>query len=190
VKLPPKPKQYTDPTLMDPAYAILRIAGTDRSLHPDIDTAAFVTERGRTVLHAALTSCLHDLFELSARERLTGAQVFSGDLTTIDSDMEANFELPSAKMPVPIFVGTGLADGEAGTAQQYNAVVGMCTAGTQVEWHTYPGLTHNGAVNVSLRDSLPFVKRLVSGQGMAGTCDHIEPLGPPQPADKSTPFND
>jgi hypothetical protein len=190
VKLPPKPKQYTDPTLMDPAYAILRIAGTDRSLHPDIDTAAFVTEKGRMVLHAALTSCLHDLFDLSAREKLTGAQVFSGDLTTIDSDMEANFELPSAKMPVPIFVGTGLADAEAGTAQQYNAVVGMCTAGTQVEWRTYPGLTHNGAVNVSLRDSLPFVQRLVSGQAIAGTCDHIEPLGPPQAADKGTPFND
>jgi Secretory lipase len=190
LKLAPKPAQYTDPTLMDPAYAILRIAGTDRSLHPDIDTSAFVTEKGRTLLHAALTSCIHDLFDLSAREKLTGAQVFTGDLATIDSDMEANFELPSARMPVPIFVGTGLADGEAGTAQQYNAVAGMCTAGTQVEWRTYPGLTHNGAVNVSLRDSLPFVQRLMSGQTITGTCGHIDPPGPPQPADRSVPFND
>ena len=190
LKLAPKPAQYTDPTLMDPAYAILRIAGTDRSLHPDIDTAAFVTEQGRPLLHAALTSCIHDLFDLSAREKLTGAQVFSGNLATIDSDMEANFMLPSARMPVPIFVGTGLADGEAGTAQQYNAVVGMCTAGTRVEWRTYPGLTHNGAVNVSLHDSLPFVKRLLSGQTIDATCGHIEPLGPPQPADQSVPFND
>jgi hypothetical protein len=175
---------------MDPAYAILRIAGTDRSLHPDIDTSAFVTEKGRTLLHAALTSCIHDLFDLSAREKLTGAQVFTGELATIDSDMEANFELPSPRLPVPIFVGTGLADGEAGTAQQYNAVAGMCTAGTQVEWRTYPGLTHNGAVNVSLRDSLPFVQRLMSGKAIAGTCAHIDPPGPPQPADKSVPFND
>jgi Secretory lipase len=190
LKLAPKPAQYTDPTLMDPAYAILRIAGTDRSLHPDIDTSAFVTEKGRTLLHAALTSCIHDLFDLSAREKLTGAQVFAGNLAAIDSDMEANFELPSAKMPVPILVGTGLADGEAGTAQQYNAVAGMCTAGTPVEWRTYPGLTHNGAVNVSLRDSLPFVQRLMSGQTIAGTCGHIDPPGPPQPADKSVPFND
>ena len=190
LKLAPKPAQYTDPTLMDPAYAILRIAGTDRSLHPDIDTSAFVTEKGRTLLHAALTSCIHDLFDLSAREKLTGAQVFTGNLATIDSDMEANFELPSARMPVPIFVGTGLADGEAGTAQQYNAVAGMCTAGTPVEWRTYPGLTHNGAVNVSLRDSLPFVQRLMSGRAIAGTCGHIDPPGPPQPADKSVPFND
>ena len=189
LKLPPKPAQYTDPTLMDPAYAILRIAGTDRSLHPDIDTSAFVTEKGRGLLHAALTSCVHDLFELSARENLTGAQVFSGDLAAIDADMEANFELPSASLAVPIFVGTGLADGEAGTDQQYNAVVGMCTAGTRVEWHTYPGLTHNGAVNVSLRDSLPFVQRLVAGQPIDGTCGHLAPPGPPQPADKTVPFN-
>ncbi len=190
VKLPPKPAQYTDPTLMDPAYAILRIAGTDRSLHPEIDTAEFVTTQGRPLLHAALTSCVHDLFDLSAREKLTGAQVFTGNLATIDSDMEANFEFPSARMPVPIFVGTGLADGEAGTAQQYNAVAGMCAAGTSVEWHTYPGLTHNGAVNGSLQDSLPFVERLVSGKTGPGSCGHVEPLGPPQKADPSVPFND
>ena len=190
VKLPPKPAQYTDPTLMDPAYAILRIAGTDRSLHPEIDTAEFVTARGRPLLHAALTSCVHDLFDLSAREKFTGAEVFTGNLATIDSDMEANFEFPSARMPVPIFVGTGLADGEAGTAQQYNAVAGMCAAGTSVEWHTYPGLTHNGAVNVSLQDSLPFVQRLMTGKAGQVSCGHVEPLGPPQKADPGVPFND
>jgi Secretory lipase len=191
VKLPPKPAQYTDPTLMDPAYAILRIAGTDRSLHPEIDTAEFVTAQGRPLLHAALTSCVHDLFDLSAREKLTGAQVFTGNLATIDSDMDANFEFSSARMPVPIFVGTGLADGEAGTAQQYNAVAGMCAAGTSVEWHTYPGLTHNGAVNASLQDSLPFVERLMSGKAATqAICGHVEPLGPPQKADPSVPFND
>jgi hypothetical protein len=190
MKLPPKPAQYTDPTLMDPAYAILRIAGTDRSLHPEIDTAEFVTAQGRPLLQAALTSCVHDLFDLSTREKLTGSQVFTGNLAAIDSDMEANFEFPSARMPVPIFVGTGLADGEAGTAQQYNAVVGMCAAGTSVEWHTYPGLTHNGAVNGSLQDSLPFVQRLMSGKAAQGSCGHVEPLGPPQKADPSVPFND
>jgi hypothetical protein len=104
--------------------------------------------------------------------------------------MAANFEFPSARMTVPIFVGTGLADGEAGTAQQYNAVVGMCAAGTQVEWHTYPGLTHNGAVNGSLRDSLPFVERVLAGKAVQGTCGHIEPIGPPQKAEVGVPFND
>jgi hypothetical protein len=187
--LPPEPAQYTDPTAMDPAYAMLRIAGTDRSLHPDTDTSTFVTAKGRALLHAALASCLHDLFDLSAREKLTGAQVFAGNLAAIDSDMEANFELPSGKMPVPIFVGTGLADAEAGTAQQYNAVTAMCAAGTQVEWHTYPGLTHNGAVNVSLHDSLPFAQRLLNGQHVQGTCARLAPLGPPQTADPGIPFN-
>lgn len=189
VLLPPKPAQYTDPTQMDPAYAILRIAGTDRSLHPDIDTADFVTQTGGPLLHTALTACLHDLFDLSARMKLTGAEVFKGNLSAIDSDMEANFELPSTRFQVPVFVGTGLADGEAGTAQQYNAVLGLCAARTRVEWHTYPGLTHNGAVNGSLRDSLPFAQRLLSGQTIDGTCDHIAPIGPPQPADKDVPFN-
>ena len=65
----------------------------------------------------------------------------------------------------------------------------MCAAGTQVEWHTYPGLTHNGAVNVSLHDSLPFALRLLKGQPAQGTCAHLAPLGPPQKADPSIPFN-
>jgi hypothetical protein len=190
LKLPPKPKQYTDPTLMDPAFGILRIAGTDRSLHPDVDTVEFVTEKGRELLHAAMTSCLHDLFAFTAREKLTGAQVFKGNLAAVDSDMEANFMLPSPEMPVPIFVGTGLSDREAGTDQQYNAVARMCDAGTQVEWHTYPGLTHNGAVNGSLRDSLPFVERLMSGKTAHTTCGHVEPPGPPQKATAGVPFND
>ena len=116
------------------------------------------------MLHAAQTSCLHDMFKLSASEHLTGAQVFVADLKPIDADMEDNFMFPDAKMPTPVFVGTGLADAAAGTTQQYNAVANLCAAGTLVEWHTYPGLSHNGAVNGSLRDSVPFVRRVL-GEG-------------------------
>ena len=190
LQLTAKPAQYSDPRLMDPAFAMLRIAGTDRSLHPEADTAAFVTDKGREMLHAAQTSCLHDMFKLSARDHLTGTQVFVADLKPIDADMEDNFRFPSAKMPTPVFVGTGLADAAAGTTQQYNAVANLCAAGTLVEWHTYPGLSHNGAVNASLRDSLPFVQRLFAGQTTAGTCANITPLGPPEQPVPGVPFND
>ena len=190
LKLTAKPAQYSDPKLMDPAFAMLRIAGTDRSLHPEADPAAFVTDKGREMLHAAQTSCLHDLFKLSASEHLTGAQVFVADLKPIDADMEDNFMFPSAKMPTPVFVGTGLADAAAGTTQQYNAVANLCAAGTLVEWHTYPGLSHNGTVNASLKDSLPFVQRLLAGQAIAGTCASVTPLGPPEKPTPNVPFND
>ena len=185
-----KPAQYSDPKLMDPAFAMLRIAGTDRSLHPQANTEAFVTAQGREMLHTAQTSCLHDMFKLSTREHLTGAQVFVADLEPIDADMEENFMFPSAKMPTPVFVGTGLADAAAGTTQQYNAVANMCAAGTRVEWHTYPGLSHNGAVNASLQDSLPFAQRLLAKQAIVGTCANVTPLGPPERPAPDVPFND
>jgi hypothetical protein len=104
--------------------------------------------------------------------------------------MEDNFMFPSAKMPTPVFVGTGLADAAAGTTQQYNAVANLCAAGTSVEWHTYPGLSHNGAVNASLQDSLPFVQRLLAGRAIAGTCANVTPLGPPEQPAPNVPFND
>jgi pimeloyl-ACP methyl ester carboxylesterase len=185
-----KPAQYSDPRLMDPAFAMLRIAGTDRSLHPQANTEAFVTARGREMLHAAQTSCLHDMFKLSTREHLTGAQVFVADLEPIDADMEETFMFPSAKMATPVFVGTGLADAASGTTQQYNAVANMCAAGTRVEWHTYPGLSHNGAVNASLQDSLPFAQRLLAQQAIVGTCANVTPLGPPERPAPDVPFND
>ena len=190
LKLTAKPAEYSDPKLMDPAFAMLRIAGTDRSLHPELDPAGFVTDKGRELLQAAQTSCLHDLFKLSARDHLTGAQVFVSDLKPLDADMEDHFVFPDAKMPTPVFVGTGLADAAAGTTQQYNAVVNLCAAGTVVEWHTYPGLSHNGAVNASLKDSLPFVRGVLAGRGVVGTCAHVAPVGPPEKPVAGVRFND
>jgi hypothetical protein len=66
----------------------------------------------------------------------------------------------------------------------------MCAAGTLVEWHTYPGLSHNGAVNASLQDSLPFVQRLFAKQTITGTCASVTPLGPPEQPSPNVPFND
>jgi len=187
--LPAKPAAYTDPAQMDPSFAMLRIAGTDRSLHPELATENFVTAQGRDLLHAARTSCLHDMFDLSRREGLTGAKIFVSDLKPIDSDMEDNFELPSAKLTVPIFAGTGLADSEAGTAGQYIAVIAMCRAGTDVQWHRYPGITHNGAVNWSLRDSLPFVRQLMSGIKPTSDCAEVSAPGPIQRPNSGVPYN-
>ena len=111
--------------------------------------------------------------------------MFTGNLATIDSDMEANFEFPSARMPVPIFVGTDwrmVRPARPSNTTRWRACARRVRrlSGTPI-----PGLTHNGAVNGSLRDSLPFVERLVSGKTAPGSCGHVEPLGPPQKADPS-----
>lgn len=175
-----KSDTLTDPHHMDPGFAMLRIAGIDRALHPELDPAQFVRPAGLALLREARSACLHDLFDLSARQGLTGQQVFVEDLNPIDDRMNANFDFPDAHMPVPIFAGTGLADDMAGTQGQYNAVKAMCGAGSNVQWHVYPGEDHSSAVNVSARDSIPFALALLAGQRPSSNCATIAPPGPVQ----------
>jgi hypothetical protein len=188
---PAKGKAYTDPSQMDPGFAMLRFAGTDRALHPDMDPQTYLTDTGKLLLHVAQTGCLHDLFKAAATAGISkGGALFSRSIAPVDSDMEANFDLPNGHIDIPVFVGTGLADAMAGTAGQYNAVAAMCAAGTQVTWHTYPGLTHNGTVNASLPDAMAFTGRAMSAAAPSGTCRAILPPGKIQAAAPGIPFND
>lgn len=185
---PAKPAEYTDPTKMDGAFAMLRIGGIDRALHPEIDAADYVTAKGRKMLTAARTTCLHEMFQLEKAENITGPESFSRDITPIDGDMEKNFRIPPTKLTVPVFAGTGLADGMAGTEGQYNAVKAMCKAGSPIQWHVYPGLSHGGAVNGSLVDSIPFAQALLAGKPVAENCASIQPPGPLQEVKADVPF--
>jgi hypothetical protein len=65
-------------------------------------------------------------------------------------------QYPYPKFARPLFVGAGL-------------------AGFAVEMHYYPGQDHNGTVNASLVDSVPFAKKLFAGQRIAGNCASVKP---------------
>ncbi|WP_260928875.1 lipase family protein [Novosphingobium sp. 9] len=175
-----KSKAMTDVHFMNPGFGMLRIAGIDRSLHHELDPAAFVQPAGYPLLKAARTQCLHALFDMADQNKLTGEQVFVPDLQPIDGTMEANFEFKDAHIPGPLFVGTGLADDMAGTQGQYNAVKAMCAAGTNLQWHTYPGEDHGSTVNTSAKDSIPFALALLAGKLPTSNCATISPPGPVQ----------
>jgi hypothetical protein len=183
-----KDAALTDPTKMDGGFAMLRVGGIDRALHPDQDPATVVTPKGAVMLHAARTACLHDLFELARREGISGANSFTPAVKAYDADMEPAFAIPAVRLSVPVFAGTGLADSMAGTAGQYDAVKALCAAGSRIQWHTYPGLSHGGAVNGSLVDSMPFAKALLAGKPVADTCGSIRPPGPVQQPTPGIPF--
>ena len=175
-----KEQRLTDVHFMDPGFGMLRIAGIDRALHPELDPARFVKPAGDALLRESRKACLGALFAMSAQDKLTGQQVFVDDLAPIDSAMEGAFAFPDAHIPGPLFVGTGLADNMAGTQGQYNAVKAMCAAHTDVQWHTYPGEDHGSTVNVSARDSIPFARVLLAGQVPGSNCATIAPPGPVQ----------
>ena len=84
--------------------------------------------------------------------------------------VEAVEDYPTLRFAHPVFVGTGLADTAVLPQHQYGIAAAACRAGSIVETHYYPGQSHGGAVNASLVDSVPFVRKLFAGQPVAGNC--------------------
>ena len=55
-------------------------------------------------------------------------------------------------------------------AEQLALVRDACAAGSVVEAHLYAGLTHSATVNASLKDSLPFVRRVMGAEPVTPAC--------------------
>lgn len=174
---PPMPRSNTESPHMAAGFEILTTEGSRQSLHPGQDMDADMTDKGRDLSRQARQSCLGDLFRYTDRHDITVANMFTAGASPDDPAYQQAFTIPNARFSVPVFVGTGLADGEAGISQQYNAVAAMCDAGTHVTWVQYHGLTHNGAVNLSANDSVPFALALLKGKKPKSTCSTLKPLG-------------
>ncbi|MCX2563203.1 lipase family protein [Acetobacter thailandicus] len=183
-------KRYTTVDAMDPAFATLRLAGTDQAIHPETDPSSLFSEKGKRMLEVAHNGCLHDLFREAKKLNIkTGKELVSRDITAYDRDMTRYFELPDGHLTVPVFLGTGLADNMAGTTGQYGAALALCKAGSVVQWHKYPGITHSGAVNYSLPDSEQFTHDIMNGSPVASSCSDMTPPGPIQKPTPNIPFN-
>ncbi|KXV06301.1 alpha/beta hydrolase [Acetobacter malorum] len=176
-KHPPMPRSNTESPHMAAGFEILTDEGSKQSLHPGQDMDAGMTEKGHDLSRQARQSCLGDLFRYTDSHDITTANMFTAGVSPEDPAYIQAFTIPNAHFSVPVFVGTGLADGEAGISQQYNAVAAMCDAGTHVTWAQYHGLTHNGAVNPSANDSVPFALGLLKGKAPKSTCSTLKPLG-------------
>ena len=187
---PPVPVSYDDPAEMDAAFAILRVDGTDQSLHPTVDPESVMTPAGRQLSRLARSACLGDLFRNAKSAGVSGKDLFTDGLRQLEAGEKEASTIPDARIAVPVFAGTGLADFEASLPGQYNAVAAMCDSGVNVVWREYHGLTHNGAVNGSLPDSMPFVANLLKGVAPAGNCATISVPGPVEPPTQGVPFND
>lgn len=185
----PLPVSYDDVTSIDAAFAMLIVEGTDQSLHPQLQVRDFMSASGLALSHIARTGCLADLFQASRARPVATKDLFTRSLAPLEQGRWQASRIPSAAIPVPVFAATGLADSEAGLAGQYNAVAAMCDAGATVVWHTYPGLTHNGTLNASVRDSLPFVRHLMAHARVTPTCAELSPPGPVQAPAPGIPFN-
>jgi dienelactone hydrolase len=89
--------------------------------------------------------------------------------------MVAYERYPTLRFSKPLFVGTGLSDTTVLPKYQYSVMKAACQAGTMVEGHFYPEQTHGSALNASLKDSIPFVRRAFAGERIHGNCADLTP---------------
>jgi predicted esterase len=93
-------------------------------------------------------------------------------------------------MPIPVFLGTGLADKLIPAQRQYAAVTALCGAGSHVVWKAYAGVTHNGTVHAAYADELAFVQAALAGNPMPSNCASISDPGLPGDPLPGFKFND
>ena len=174
------PSLYSTESPANAAFEMLYLTGTGIVSDPTIDLNSFVSKQGRPLLRAAQTSCFRHMIVVSDRHKLTETNIFTKSIAGVDKAVSRYESFPTNRFGVPVFTATGLADTMAGIETQYNFISSLCHAGTQLEWHYYPGKTHSGTVNASLKDSVPYVKKLLAGEAPAGNCAALQPPGPTQ----------
>ncbi|PPJ24570.1 alpha/beta hydrolase [Nocardia nova] len=141
---------------------VLYILNGLRTTFPELGIESFLTDSGRNWLDRAKDECLTPL-----GDDLAAAGVVIGDLFTRPLSQIPNLHgllsgylgLPETGYDRPIFMGQGLRDTDVITPETLR-YAGVLTANRQpLTFRIYP-TDHDGTVNASLVDSLPFVRGL------------------------------
>ncbi|MET7770671.1 lipase family protein [Nocardia sp. NPDC005366] len=143
------------------AYVFYILNGL-RTTYPELDIESFLTASGKHWLERARTECV-DQFgdELSANNVVIGEQ-FARPLAQIPDllgILTRTMGLPESGYDRPLFLGQGLRDTDVITPATLLFAARLEAGGQPVTLHTYPD-DHNGTVNASLPDSIPFVRSL------------------------------
>jgi pimeloyl-ACP methyl ester carboxylesterase len=160
-----------DPDQVRPTLAyVLYIALFAEQVNPEFKVANTFSDRALPLLELARNTCVGPLFSDVAAAALTRANAFRSAPTNLFATVEPALTYTTLKLPQPLFVGTGEMDHDVAPPGQLALVRDACAAGTVVEAHLYAGLNHSQTVNASLRDSLPFVRKVLAGEPIIANC--------------------
>jgi pimeloyl-ACP methyl ester carboxylesterase len=152
-------------------YSVFRLLALNRNFNP----FEYLSDKAKPSFESARTGCLADVDETNAKNGVTVENTFrklaEGEIRKV-----APYQIyPRPRFARPVFIGVGLADTTTFPEGQFNMAAAACYEGSTVEIHYYPGLDHSGAVNASLVDSLPFVRKAIAGKAIAGNCSDLRP---------------
>jgi dienelactone hydrolase len=182
---------HTAPPLAvpSPAFAVLLMVGgalPDDAPTPD----AMMSEKGKPLLTAAREACSPDVAAVAKRDHIDSQDAFSSSSKDFTTHLLSVVDMSPVKLPVPILLGTGLADSLVPPKHQYGAVAALCAAGSSVLWKGYAGATHNGGLHASFDDALAFARNALAGKPAETNCASVTEPGDPGAPAPGLAFND
>ncbi|MFD6389305.1 lipase family protein [Nocardia sp. NPDC060259] len=143
------------------AYVLYILNGL-RTTFPDLDIDGLLTDSGRDWIERAKTACIGPLGDELAAAKPSLGSMFTRPLSSIPDlhGLLARYMgLPESGYDRPLFLGQGLRDTDVVTPATLRFAAVLEANHQPVTIRTYP-TDHDGTVNASLTDSLPFVAEL------------------------------
>jgi pimeloyl-ACP methyl ester carboxylesterase len=137
---------------------------------PLFKIADYASLPARPFFESTRTQCLMDTWTKIEAEEMSQAKMFTADPTPAMAEFFPLMAYSSLKVKGPVFMGTGGKDADVPPPGQERLFKDACAAGSVIEHRVYPDLDHSGAVNGSLADSTPFVKKAFAGEALTGNC--------------------
>jgi pimeloyl-ACP methyl ester carboxylesterase len=161
-----------DPTKVEPTIAyVLYVALFGEQIDLSFRAESVFTERAQPAVELARNTCVGSLFSDVSAAGLSRANAYAQAPKSLFATVGPYFAYATLKLPQPLFVGTGAEDHDVAPGRQLALVRDACAAGSTVEAHLYAGLNHGQTVNASLRDSLPFVRKVLAGEAITPVCE-------------------
>ena len=181
---PPVPTAIGSPIYV----SLIMLGGALPDGAPAVDT--LVSDKGKLILTAAREACTGEMRAVAHQNGITAANAYVEPIAKVEAGLTPVTDMSVVRLPVPVLLGTGLADHVLVPRRQYGAVAALCAGGGDVVWKPYSGATHNGGLNAAFPDALAFFRDALAGQKPQSNCGAISaPDVPGKPAE-GIPFND
>ncbi|EML1110403.1 alpha/beta hydrolase, partial [Klebsiella pneumoniae] len=125
--------------------------------NPTLKAENYFQNAALAQLDEAKALCITPLTQKVMHNRLNMNNSLTPNIQSLLTNALPSLSYPTLKITHPVFIGIGGDDINVPTAMQQQFAKDVQAAGTHTNIHLSPGLDHSGAVNPSLRDSVPFV---------------------------------
>ena len=167
----PAPSDQANPTVAYDLYIGIMIQQSE----PLKTAAELVTARALPLLEEARTTCVGQLFRDVVQAGLTQGNALAPGFVPAFTAV-----LPGLQVPIRPFIcrhrcssAPARGDHDVPPAGQLALVRNTCAQGSVVEAHLYAGLSHSETVNASLKDSVPFVRKVLAGEAIKPVCEPV-----------------